>query len=192
MKLGTSKSGKGFTLVEIIVVVAITVLLSSIAITYNRSGERQIVLFRDQALVVGLLNRAKSLAIQKYRDPDISGDYSTCAFGLHFESGSRDFILFQDFGEGGCSLANHEYGPTDPTRMPPPPPEELENFSLDSRLEFSGIPMIGLDILFIPPELTAATTHAGGFPVTITIQTVGGDFTAPITVFSIAGQIITD
>jgi len=182
-------------LVEIIVVIAITVLLSGIAITYNRSGERQIVLFRDQALVVGLLNRAKSLTIQKYRDPDISGDYLTCAFGLHFESGSRDFILFQDFGEGGCSLANHEYGPTDPIATPPPPPEELESFSLDPRLEFSlsGIPPGGfLDILFIPPELTAATTHPDGFPVTTTIQTVGGEFTAPIVVFSIAGQIITE
>ncbi|MCP6720207.1 MAG: prepilin-type N-terminal cleavage/methylation domain-containing protein [Patescibacteria group bacterium] len=192
MKLIKLKASNGFTLVEIMVVIAITVLLSSIAITYNRSGERQIVLFRDQALVVGLLNRTKSLAIQKYRDPDISGDYSTCAFGLHFESGSRDFILFQDFGEGGCSLANYAYGPTDPTATPPPPLEELESFSLDSKLEFSGIPIGGLDILFVPPELTATTTHASGFPVTITIQTVGGGSTVPITVFSIAGQIITD
>lgn len=189
IKLNKLKTDNGFTLVEIMIVIAITVLLSSIAITYNRSGERQIILFRDQALVVGLLNRAKSLAIQKYRDPDISGDYLSCAFGLHFESGSRDFILFQDFGEGGCSLANYEYGPTDPTQIPPPPPEELESFSLDSRLEFSGIPAGGLDILFVPPDLDVVST--AGLPVTITIQTIDGSLTTSITV-STAGQIITE
>ena len=182
MKLTKLKADKGFTLVEILVVVAITVLLSSLAISYNRSGEKQIILFRDQALVVGLLNRTKSLAIQKYRDPSISGDYLTCAFGLHFEPGSRDIILFQDLNEDdNCDSAIYGYDLT----------EGIETFSLNSRLEFSGIPVGGLDILFVPPELSVITAPPDRLPVTITIQTIDGSLITSITI-STAGQIVTE
>ncbi|MEK7464328.1 MAG: prepilin-type N-terminal cleavage/methylation domain-containing protein, partial [Patescibacteria group bacterium] len=51
----------GFSIVELMVVVAITMLLSGFALSYNKSGLRQIALSRDQSVVVGALQRAKSL-----------------------------------------------------------------------------------------------------------------------------------
>ncbi len=176
---------------EMVVVVGITVLLSTIALTYNRSGERQLILFKDQAIVVGLLNRAKSLAIQKYQNPAIPQDKVFCAFGAHFAA-PREVILFTDLGCGGCSPANANYrydasGVTCGGSVASP--EALETKALDVRNTLSGLPEEGLDILFIAPELTA--TSSTDLPVTITIDTVVGGLSSTVTI-SEAGQIITE
>lgn len=177
MKPTKLKNKEGFTLIETLVVIAITAILSSVLLVYNRSNESQIVLYRDQAVIAGLLSRAKSLAIQKYREPALP-DYSACAFGVHFEA-PRDLILFQDLGLGGCATGRvyaYDSG------------EELQRLSLDSRLQFLNIPPGGLDIFFVPPELIVGTTATSGLPVSITLQTTNGRFTAYTTV-SAGGQI---
>jgi len=184
MKLIKLKARKGFSLFEMVVVVGITVLLSAITITYNRSGERQLILFKDQALVVGLLNRAKSLAIQKYQNPAITQNKVFCAFGVHFEA-PRDIVLFADLGSGSCDPTNANYRYDKGVS----PPEALENKSLDARNIFSGLPEGGLDVLFIAPELVA--TSSADLPVTIMINSSVGSLTSPITV-SAVGQIITE
>jgi|SRR3989344_6268422 len=176
--------GAGFTLIETLVVISITIILAGVLLVYNRSNEGQIVLYRDQAVIVGLLNRAKSLAIQKYREPAFS-DYSACAFGVHFEpSPSRDFVLFQDLGLGGCT-AGRVYAYNDGAV----PPEELQRISLDSRLRFVGIPASGLDILFVPPEVSILTNSPDGLPIAITVETNDGKFVSTATIGA-AGQIV--
>lgn len=174
---------KGFTLVETLVVVSIILVLSTMAIVYNRSNERQIALYKDQAILVGLLNRAKAFTAQRYRDP-ATPDNPACAFGLHLDS-PRSFVLFQDLGDGDCEGVNTNYRydeGADPT-------ETLEIFSLDPRLEFEAIPGGGLDIFFIPPEINASSS--AGLPVSIVIRTPDGALQAT-TVVSTAGQIITE
>jgi len=185
MKLTKLKARNGFSLLEMVVVVGITVLLSTIALTYNRSGERQFVLFKDQAVVVGLLNRAKSLAIQKYQNPAVvASDKVFCAFGVHFEA-PRGIVLFADLGDGGCASTNANYR-YDAGAVPP---EGLETKSLDVRNGFSGLPGGRLDVLFVAPELTA--TSSAGLPVTITISSMVGGLSAALTI-SAAGQIVAD
>jgi prepilin-type N-terminal cleavage/methylation domain-containing protein len=180
-------STAGFTLIETLVVVAITLILSGLAVTYSRSGERQVVLYKDQAVVVGVINQAKSFAAQKYRDPGIAGDYEFCAFGVHFESGSRDFVLFQDLGAGTCvydpNNANYRYDAgADPS-------EAISTHSLDSRLEFGNLPDGSLDVFFIPPDITASSST--DLPVSITIKTIDGELEV-VTTFAPGGQIITE
>lgn len=176
---------KGFTFVETMIVLSITILLSTIAITYNRSSERQIALFKDQSVMVGFLNRAKSLTIQKYRDPALPANYFFCAFGVHFDDLARNFVVFRDLGDGGCNSTQTNYR-YDPSAVPS---ELIDDFSLDSRVEFFGLPPGGLDILFIPPDLNVTSTVP--LPATITLITKDGRLTAPTTVES-AGQIITE
>lgn len=178
------KSRDGFSLFEMVVVIGITALLSTIAVTYNRSGERQLAIFKDQAVVVGLLNRAKSLAIQKYQNPAITQDWVFCAFGLHLEA-PREIILFTDLGSGSCDPTNANYRYDEGVT----PPEALETKALDVRNVFSGLPEGGLDILFIAPELVA--TSSADLPVTFTINSTVGGLTSLVTV-SAAGQIITE
>ncbi|HXF43999.1 MAG TPA: prepilin-type N-terminal cleavage/methylation domain-containing protein [Candidatus Paceibacterota bacterium] len=181
------KSRGGFTFIEMMVVLVVTVFLSILTIVYNRSGHNQILMFKDQAVVVGLLNRAKSLAIQKYQNPLIAAnDYDFCAFGVHFEA-PRTMILFADLGVGTCSVddANYRYDPA------ASPPEALETQTLDIRNEFIGLPDNGLDVLFVAPELTATSSVA--FPVTVTISSVsGGSTSVANTTISAAGQIVAD
>ncbi len=174
----------GYTLIETLVVISITLVLSAIAIVYTHSSEKQILIYKDRATVVGFLNRARSLAAQKYRDPSVP-DYLTCAFGIHFEPDSRDFVLFQDLGEGDCSLGSTNYR----YDQEADPSEAIQIVSLDSRLQFAGIPAGGLDIFFIPPEITASSSTE--LPVSFIIKTTDNQFQT-VTTVAVGGQIITE
>lgn len=175
----------GFTLIETMVVIAITMLISTMLLTYNRSSEKQIVLFRDQAVLVGFLNRAKSLAIEKFNENRL-----VCAYGLYFPASEPNtFILFQDlqpeasepvFGcrEGGVYNSNLRYDDG----------EEIERFTIDPRLKFDGVPT-DLNIVFIPPELSVVSTAP--LPVFIKIQAVDGGRFATVGVGEV-GQITAE
>ena len=104
------KYRSGFSLIEIIVVISITILLSSLVIGDGRSSGKQLVLFRDQAVIAGVLNRARALAIEKFYEPEQY--FENCSFGLHFDDSSLDYILLRFLSLvvlGGCSVVNHFY-----------------------------------------------------------------------------------
>lgn len=86
---------KGITSLEVLVSVTVIVLLSGMVILYNRRSENTIAIYRDQAQIVAVLNRAKSLAIQTF---NAAG--SSCGFGVHFIMQSSDspaqFFIFRD------------------------------------------------------------------------------------------------
>lgn len=160
---------RGFTLVEAMIAVAITMVLSTMLLTYNRSSEKQIVLFRDQAVLVGFLNRAKALAVEKFnKEPRV------CAFGLYFPPDSpREFILFQDLQPEGSEPVfgcRDEEGNVN-TNLRYDAGEKLESFKIDERLNFVDVPS-ELNILFVPPELSVISSAA--LPVEIKIGVSGG------------------
>lgn len=86
---------KGITSLEVLVSVTVIVLLSGMVILYNRRSENTIAIYRDQAQIVAVLNRAKSLAIQTFNAAGPS-----CGFGVHFVMQSNDspgeFFIFRD------------------------------------------------------------------------------------------------
>ncbi|MBI3046372.1 MAG: prepilin-type N-terminal cleavage/methylation domain-containing protein [Candidatus Harrisonbacteria bacterium] len=125
----------GFTLVEILVTLAITSLLVGVLITYNRTGGLQILIFKDQARVINMVLRAKSLAVQIF-----SQSIPVCGYGVHFDSVNKSFILFKDLADP-CSGSDNRYSGST---------EDLEIINLDSQLKFSNLELT--DILFIPPE----------------------------------------
>jgi len=171
---------EGFTLIESIVVVAITVMLMGVFIGYSRSSNDQLVLFQNQARVVGALNQAKSLALQKLNVPE------ACAFGVYFSGltpglPENEFILFQDnTSDGDCRgsvyKASGRYEPG----------EEIEKMTLDNGFRFSGAwSEKGENIIFIPPELTIMSSDVE-LPVSITITGRGKSNTVTV---SESGQI---
>lgn len=168
---------RGFSLVEMLVVVSITVLLSSLALSYNRSSEGQLRLYRDQATIVSILNRAKSLSLQRFNG---SAEGSTvCGVGLKFpdSSDNKTFILFQDTEEN-CENSDNEYDEG----------ETIEEFTIGDRISF--VNPNGSEILFIPPHLDVVTTESD-FPVNITLQLEGGNSQQAQVSVSAAGQITT-
>ncbi len=182
------KEKNAFTIVEIMVVIGIMTLLTAVTISYSRDGERQIILYKDEAIITGLLNRAKSLTLQRYRNRDLDVTYETCAFGVRFEL-SGDFFLFQDIGTGDCGTeaGTNDYKYTDGAD----PTEKLDSFKLDPRYyTFQGLPGEGMEILFIPPNLYASSTapNFGTDPAKIVLGSIEEPSLATISV-SHTGQI---
>jgi prepilin-type N-terminal cleavage/methylation domain-containing protein len=96
----------GFTLVETLIVVAITLFLSGLLLTYNRSTDNLVVLAAEQARVAGVLFRAKSFALQKNVQ---GGSEEACGFGVHFEKPGT-LMLFGDRPvTGDCTLSNEAW-----------------------------------------------------------------------------------
>lgn len=124
----------GFTLIEMLVVISITALLSSVLIVYSRIGERQILLFREQSKVINIILKSKSLALQTY----VTGE-KVCGYGVHFEV-PRTAILFRDLADD-CSASDDVYSGST---------EDFEKLNLDNLIVFSELNFT--DILFIPPD----------------------------------------
>lgn len=156
-------------MIEIMIVISITLLMSGTLIAYNRSSEQQLVLFRDQAILVGALNRAKSLSIERFYD-----NSRVCAFGLYFSKVNQNFVIFQDLhptssdavfacrNDDGTFNSNlfYDFG------------EEVERFSIDSRLglelKSGGSDLTSLTIIFVPPEISVRADAS--LPVTILLR----------------------
>lgn len=138
----------GFTLVEAVVVVGITAMMTVISLVYSRSSEKRIALYTDQAKVVGVIERAKSLALQKYR----VGGTNVCGMGVVFNNAAQPntISIFQDIDndpdEAICRGNNtQESG------------EIIELVELDRRIAIREAP--ANPIVFIAPYLE--TTSAG-------------------------------
>lgn len=177
---------EGFTLLETTIVIGIMIILSAIMIGYNRSSEKQIALYKDQAIIVGLINRAKSLALQRFNTSGVE----VCAFGVYFDAQATPnrFILFQDKKRTGttpCKNNNGVYlenGSYDIS-------EELTTadiFTLHPKLKFKDISgSSDGNIIFIPPELEIKTDAS---PFVVNIQSVDGSLCSSIEI-GVGGQI---
>lgn len=164
---------KGFTVLEMLVVISIIILLSSFLILYSRSGENQIILFRDQAKLISILNRAKSLSIHMFNAPELS-----CAFGVYFSPVENAFLIFRDLTTTTCQNADHVY--TDAGEL-------FEKYQLSSRIKFGELTMT--NIVFIPPDpKTLIDNDSNKTEAIITLETL--DETASLEVkVNNAGQI---
>lgn len=164
---------KGFTLIEMLVVISIMTLLSSLLILYSRTGENQIILFREQARVISILNRAKSLSVQMFNAPE-----SPCAFGVNF-SPTGTFLIFRDLASD-CRDADHKYSGTN---------ELFEKYQLDSRIKFGELTLT--NVIFIPPDPTTLIDDGSNkIDATITLQTLDASAFLKVKINN-AGQITT-
>jgi prepilin-type N-terminal cleavage/methylation domain-containing protein len=129
---------KGFTLIELVVVIGILSLLSASLITYSRAGEKQIVFFKEQSVLTGIVFRAKNLAISTYG----RNGADSCGYGIHFNLPQEVAIFNDKTLTGDCGGADKKYTGTN---------ENLEKIILDSRVRIAGNPD---DFIFVPPEPT--------------------------------------
>lgn len=161
----------GFTIIEMLVVIAILSLISTSLLLYSRTGERQIILFREQSRIVGTLSRAKSLSIATLGQVGVP-----CSYGVHFET-PKKFSIFKDLASD-CNAADKVYSGID---------ELLESFELDQAVNFGNLTLT--DIVFIPPDPRIVITPEQDEAV-INIKTISGNTSSTIKVTS-AGQITT-
>ncbi len=80
---------QGFTLVEILIVIAISAMLATFSIIYTRIGQNQIALSVEESKVAQLILEAKELSIATY-----GAHTTTCAYGVQFNYQSSTYSLF--------------------------------------------------------------------------------------------------
>ena len=186
-----NKSGAGFTLIEMVVGLAVMALLSSILILYSRTGEKQIILFKEQAKVVSTIWRAKSLTLQTYaKEPNV------CGYGVHFDyAPDNQFIIFKDrpaTGFENCLDENGVY--TGDGRYTPYSDEEFEINKLADGLElFSETFTNSLsDVLFIPPDPKIEfTPTSGSLNREIAVRIIDSSTSKVVIKITNAGQVTT-
>ena len=101
---------KGFTLIEVVVVMGITVLLTGFMI--QNFSRTRVDLNQSRLLVQDAIREAQSLALagSVYAG---SGKFSSyrCGYGVHFESGSYLVFAGPDAAAVDCSAQDRAYNP---------------------------------------------------------------------------------
>ncbi len=162
----SAQFGAGFTIIESIVVIAISVILTSILIVYSRASEKQVVFFKEQSLLVGAMLRAKAYAIETFQpslqsSPGFPVNTSAlpkiCGWGVHIEG--DHYIIFHDTPQNGVPCDSFFIGGL----TVPNTPEEFETVIVDPRIQISCYALnsavgqscsagaTSIDILFVPP-----------------------------------------
>jgi prepilin-type N-terminal cleavage/methylation domain-containing protein len=80
---------EGFTLIELMVVILITALLSALTIVYSHTGQNEVTLSIESSKISQLILQAKELSIATY-----SAGANTCAYGVHIDYTNQDYSLF--------------------------------------------------------------------------------------------------
>ncbi len=185
------KSVRGFTLLEITVVISIMILLGTIFIANYRGGEKQFALKRSTNKLAQDLRRVEEMAMSSQRTPDSfePGAFPKGGYGIYFQKNSNSYILFADCdGNGVYSGAG-----TSPTCASSTASfsfwkgEKLEEITLEQGIYIKDLVPSSLNYLsitFFPPDPTitinpqasSATiylTFGGVSQKTITINKVG-------------------
>jgi prepilin-type N-terminal cleavage/methylation domain-containing protein len=94
-----ANSAAGFTLIEILVTLAILGVMASVMIGYSAESGRQTFLLLTRESIVQLYNKTKSDALAAY-SPNNSGPSNpsgliTCGYGLHVDRGSGTMTIFE-------------------------------------------------------------------------------------------------
>ena len=178
LKSYISNSGdKAFTMLELLVVMGTIIVLSSFVITYSRTGERQIILFKEQTSLVSLLIKARSLSFGTFGEADVP-----CNYGVNFNQ-SGSVILFKEYSPSNdpkCLDIDRVYSSGD---------EKLEEFNLDSTVEFSELGLT--NVIFIPPSPKVIIDNdENKFEALIKIKTISEPNEKIIKITN-AGQITT-
>jgi len=164
-------------MIELLVTIGIIVLLSSLVITYSRTGQNQIILFKEQTILVELLIRARSLSVGTLGEA-----VAPCDYGVNFSPLGR-VILFREYSPSNdpkCSDANRVYNSGD---------EKLEELYLGQAITFSELGLA--DVVFIPPDPRVVIDNdETKLEATIKIKVAGGLSEKAIKITN-AGQITT-
>lgn len=184
--MGYNNAMRGFTLVELLVVVSITIALSGLALTYSRTSERQVAMHLEAQKIAELIFRAKSLAITTYNEP---GENKSCGYGFEVNYSAGTYSVFSyEPPSGGC--INIMSVPVGIQRRIifgayKLPARIVFNSSQGDRLRF---------VLFVPPAprtligIGTSGTSVGTSPGKIYLETADGLAKVRISV-SLAGQI---
>jgi prepilin-type N-terminal cleavage/methylation domain-containing protein len=144
----------GFSLIEVIVVISITLFFMSMTIAYNRTSGSQTILFSEQAKVAGVLNRARSIVLSRR-----SLDGAVCGVGVLFDNSvsPNALALFSDVSCDG--LTNDD--------------DVLDTIVVNPSVKIlSPVAMGNNYVLFKTPYSDPALAGGLSFPLIIELQSI--------------------
>ncbi|MBI3088831.1 MAG: type II secretion system protein [Candidatus Colwellbacteria bacterium] len=172
----------GFTLLELLVVMGITVVLTTIVLGYSRQSSSQLALASTESKMLSLINRAKFLSIETYFGGGESGDPNKriCAYGVKVDPSAKKLFIFRDLsntGKCGPNDSNNAYDTGEELSS-----GELNEVKLDDNLLLFGARDLD-EVIFIPPRpdtkinksdtpsasiMVKPKNGTGGFKITVT------------------------
>jgi len=178
-------SNKGFTLAEVLIVIAIMLFLFPMVLTNYNTGDKQFSLYRSAHDLAQDLRSAQEMAMTGVQFDE---SFPAGGYGLFFEVNKNSYILFADcdgdnkYDASGiatsCAEASSESGGSYP--------EKIQDLSLESGVIISSItPSSPLTIVFFPPipvitirpqpssNEAVIELMLGGRSKVVTINTVG-------------------
>lgn len=173
--LRNKKERGGFTLIEILVVLMITALLSGVVVFYGTNARSRNALIVEGSKVAQLLLRAKSLAISTYNIPPIP-----CGYGVFFDHFNNRYSLISYLEIAGAAddprcktIKDADLDESAITFF------ENSTFALSPGVIYYGDTYEASYILFVPPEpktyiylLDIVNPSNAGKPITSGIGTV--------------------
>lgn len=178
-------SRKGFTLIELIVVLGITALLSSILISYNSISRQQLAFYAERIKFVETIFRAKSLALSPYTQSS-GGD--SCGYGIHVDYEAESYSLFRYNKPQGVNCQDINSIDIGSENI-------ISTVGINKNVKFinSGNGTARYDdILFVPPDpitlLSSDGVTINNSSISVNIHTQDGSLSAVISVNS-AGLI---
>lgn len=144
-------STTGFTLIEMLVTISVTLILSGVLIGYSREAGKQLILANHQAKLMSLISRAKSLSTTTFLEsalPLNPGDPKICGYGVHADTGSGGIFIFRDLAVD-CASGDNKFGSGDVKLT-----GELNVFQLNLQATQFASGTNFNDVIFIPPDPT--------------------------------------
>lgn len=142
----------GFTLVEMLITISVTLILSGILIGYSREAGKHLILVNNQTKLISLIARAKSLSTATFFEnalPLNPGDPRICGYGVHADKGSGKIFIFRDLAVDCATNGDNRFGSGDVSL-----PGQLNVFELNSQVTQFASDMTFDDVIFIPPDPT--------------------------------------
>ncbi len=176
----------GFTLLEMIVVVGITTLLTGILIIYSNQSRSQILLNSEKAKVAQTILRSKSLALAGFTDPPSFPP--PCSYGFFIDYSKSAYSLFEYTPSNCADILNTSF-----IDKASPDFRLFSTDSLPKNLAFDlGVDRLGY-VIFIPPDPDVLVFDETGTlyfnPMAIYLKTQDGSLKTKININHQTGQL---
>ncbi len=185
-----SRENFGFTLVEMLIVIAISAMLATIVVGYSSVGRNEVALSVESVKVSQIILQAKSLALATYGSAT-----HACGYGVSFNVAAQTYSIFgyHPSSSALCPPAG-EITSLSPSEMSSPSPATW-NIHLENGVVMYATSTDSLsDVLFYPPDpATLISINGSSFSGSaqaahVYLKTAGNTATTTISV-SPGGQV---
>ncbi len=167
-KLKIKKNNAGFTLIEILTVVTMILIFTSIIVLDQREGSKQFSIQRSAHQLAQDLRKAENMAMTGQDSPKSFGEiFPRGGYGVYFEASSNSYILFCDCNDNGVYDVGAAALSCASSTEGNPWPEKIEEVFLEPGVVLSNIsPFSPLNITFFPPDPIITITPSFGSATT--------------------------